>query len=133
MNRLEFLKEMKHSLLKTVQSACAPLVEEKIEKLDRSIDVLSQLKWLHITNQVYDTKYMEVKYIGEQPILLIHEKHTIRAFTGKCPSCNYLLHVIQHESICKCMNCEENFSNISKLQEYPLRKRENGYYVGLKA
>lgn len=133
MNRLEFLKEMKHSLLKTVQSVCAPFVEEKIEKLDRSIDVLSQIEWLYVTNQVHDTHFIETKYIDGQTILLVYADQTIRAFNGSCPSCNYLLHIFQQEFLCKCMNCDENFSptHTDKLQEYPLKKRENGYYVGL--
>ena len=135
MNRLEFLKEMKNSLFKTVQSACAPIVEEKIEKLDRSIDVLSQLQWWHVTNQVHDTKVIETKYIDGQSLLVVHEHKTIRAFNGTCPSCSHLLHVFQLDFACKCMNCDEGFSLTSSetrsLQEYPLKKREDGYYVGL--
>ncbi|MGM9944810.1 MAG: hypothetical protein ACI33M_07700 [Lysinibacillus sp.] len=135
MNRLEFLKEMKNSLFKTVQSACAPLVDEKIEKLDRSIDVISQMQWWHVTNEVNATKAIETKYIDGQSILVVHEHKTIRAFSGACPSCSYLLHVFQTDFACKCMNCDEDFSLTStekaSLQEYPLKKREDGYYVGL--
>ena len=135
MNRLEFLKEMKNSLFKTVQSACAPIVEEKIEKLDRSIDVLTQLQWWHVTNEARDTKTIETKYIDGQSILVVHEQKTIRAFNGTCPSCSHLLHVFQLDFACKCMNCDEDFSLTStekaSLQEYPLKKREDGYYVGL--
>ena len=135
MNRLEFLKEMKNSLFKTVQSACAPIVEDKMEKLDRSIDVLSQMKWWHVTNEVNATKTIETKYIDGQSLLLVHEQQTIRAFSGTCPSCSHLLHVFQLDFACKCMNCDEDFSLTStekaSLQEYPLKKREDGYYVGL--
>lgn len=135
MNRLEFLKELKKSLIQTVQSACAPIVEEKIEKLDRSIDVLSQLQWWHVTNQVNDTKVIETKYIDGQSLLVVHKDKTIRVFNGTCPSCSHLLHVFQMDFACKCINCDEEFSltstEISSLQEYPLKKREDGYYVGL--
>ena len=135
MNRLEFLKEMKNSLFKTVQSACAPIVEEKIEKLDRSIDVLAQLQWWPVTNEARDTKTIETKYIDGQSILVVHEQKTIRAFSGSCPSCSHLLHVFQLDFACKCINCDEHFTftsnEVGSLQEYPLKKRENGYYVGL--
>ena len=135
MNRLEFLKEMKNSLFKTVQSACAPIVEDKIEKLDRSIDVLAQLQWWHVTNEAYDTKTIETKYIDGQSVLVVHEQNTIRAFSGSCPSCSHLLHVFQLDFACKCMNCDQDFQLTStekaSLQEYPLKKREDGYYVGL--
>ena len=135
MNRLEFLKEMKNSLFKTVQSACAPIVEEKIEKLDRSIDVLSQLQWWHVTNEIDAIKGIETKYIDGQSVLLVRQEQSIRAFSGACPSCSNLLHVFQMDIACKCMNCDEHFAltstEIASLQEYPLKKRQDGYYVGL--
>ena len=135
MNRLEFLKEMTNSLFKTVQSACAPIVEEKIDKLDRSIDVLTQLQWWHVTNEAQDTKTIETKYIDGQSVLVVHEQKTIRAFSGLCPSCSHLLHVFQLDFACKCMHCDEHFTltndEFGSLQEYPLKKREDGYYVGL--
>ena len=136
MDRLEFLKELKNSLLETIQSACAPIVEDKIDKFDRSIDVLSQLQWWHVTNQIASIKTIEQKYIDGQSLLLVHANNTIRAFNGTCPSCDHLLHVFQMDSKCKCMNCEAEFSLASSetscLQEYPLKIREDGYYVGLK-
>ena len=136
MDRLEFLKELKNSLLETIQSACAPIVEDKIDKFDRSIDVLSQLQWWHVTNQIASIKTIEQKYIDGQSLLLVHANNTIRAFNGTCPSCDHLLHVFQMDSKCKCMNCEAEFSLASSetscLQEYPLKRREDGYYVGLK-
>lgn len=135
MNRLEFLKELKNSLVETVQLACAPIVEDKIDKLDRSFDVLSQLQWWHVTNQIGAIKSIEQKYVDGQSLLLVHANNSIRAFNGKCPSCEHLLHVFQIDSKCKCMNCEEEFSLVSNetssLQEYPLKRREDGYYVGL--
>lgn len=136
MNRLEFLKELKNSLVETIQSACAPIVEDKIDKLDRSIDVLSQLQWWHVTNQIASIKTIEQKYIDGQSLLLVHANNVIRAFNGTCPSCGHLLHVFQMDSTCTCMNCEEEFplagSETCSLQEYPLKRREDGYYVGLK-
>lgn len=136
MNRLDFLKELKNSLIETVQSACAPIVEDKIEKLDRSIDVLSQLQWWPITNQIAAKKTIEQKYIDGQSLLLVHANNTIRAFNGTCPACEHLLHVFQIDSKCKCLNCEEEFALASNetscLLEYPLRRREDGYDVGLK-
>lgn len=135
MNRLDFLKEMKNSLFKTVQSACAPIVEEKIEKLDRSIDVLSQLQWCHVTNKVNAKNTIETKFMDGQNILLVHANQSIRAFSGTCPSCSNLLHVFQMDFACKCMHCDEHFmltnDEVGSLQEYPLKKREDGYYVGL--
>ena len=136
MDRLEFLKELKNSLLETIQSACAPIIEDKIDKFDRSIDVLSQLQWWHVTNQIASIKTIEQKYIDGQSLLLVHANNTIRAFNGTCPSCDHLLHVFQIDLKCKCMNCEEEFSLASSekscLLEYPLKKLEDGYYVGLK-
>lgn len=136
MNRLEFLKELKNSLVETVQSACAPIVEDKMEKLDRSIDVLSQLQWWYVTNQIAARRMIEQKYIDGQSLLLVHTNNTIRAFAGTCPSCDHLLHIFQMDSKCKCMNCEEEFSLASSetscLQEYPLKRRKDGFYVGLK-
>ena len=135
MNRLEFLKEMKNSLFKTVQSACAPIVEEKIEKLDRSMDVLSQRQWRHVTNDVNTKKVIETKFIDGQNILLVHANESIRAFSGTCPSCSNLLHVFHMDFACKCLHCDEHFTltsnEVSSLQEYPLKKRQDGYYVGL--
>ena len=135
MNRLEFLKEMKNSLFKTVQSACAPIVEEKIEKLDHSMDVLAQLQWWHVTNEVNAKKTIETKFVDGQNILLVHADQSIHAFSGACSSCSNLLHVFQLDFACKCMHCDEHFTftsnEVSSLQQYPLKKRENGYYVGL--
>ena len=136
MNRLDFLKELKNSLVETVQSACSPIVEDKIEKWDRSMDVLSQLQWWHVTNQMASIPTIEQKYMNGQSLLLVHANNTIRAFDGTCPSCAHLLHVFQIDSTCKCMNCEKEFSLASSepscLQEYPLKRRKDGYYVGLK-
>lgn len=135
MNRLEFLKELKNSLIQTVQSACAPIVEEKIEQLDCSMDMLSQLQWWHVTNQISDTKVIETKYVDGQTLLLVHENKMLRVFNGICPFCSHLLHVFQTDFACKCMNCDEKFSltstEIGILQEYPIKKRSDGYYVGL--
>ena len=135
MNRLEFLKGMKTSLFKTVQSACAPIVEEKIDKLDRSIDVFAQLQWCHVTNEARDKKTIETKYIDGQSVLVVHADQSIRAFSGTCPSCSHLLHVFQMDFACKCMNCDDHFTftsnEVGSLREYPLKKRQDGYYVGL--
>lgn len=137
MNRLEFLKEIKNSLVQTIQSATAPIVEDKIDKIDRSIDVLSQVQWWHVTNEVLNSKKIEQKYIDGQSLLLVHANRNIRAFSGVCPTCNHLLHVFQMDLTCKCMNCEQEFSLASSetkscLQEYPLKRHKDGYYVGLK-
>ena len=137
MNRLDFLKELKNSLVETVQSACAPIIEDKMDKIDRSIDVLSQLQWWHVTNQMSEKETIEQKYIDGQSLLLVHANNTIRVFNGTCPSCNHLLHDFQMDCTCKCMNCEEEFSFASSdanccLQEHPLKRHEDGYYVGLK-
>ena len=135
MNRLEFLKELKNSLFKTVQSAYAQIVEEKIEKLDRSMDVLAQLQWWHVTNEVNAKKTIETKFMDGQSVLVVHADQSIRAFSGTCPSCSNLLHVFQLDFACKCMHCDEYFTftsnEVGSLQEYPLKKREDGYYVGL--
>ena len=100
MNRLEFLKEMKHSLLQTVQSVCAPFVEEKIEKLDRSIDVLSQIQWWHVTNEVNATKAIETKFIdGQVFYLFMNNKRFVHLTEHVLPvaTCytyfNWILHV----------------------------------------
>ena len=136
MNRLEFLKEMKNSLIETIQSACAPIIEDHVDKIDRSIDVLAQLQWWHAANQISGQKTIEQKYIDGQSLLLVHANNTIRAFHGTCSSCGHLLHVFQMDATCKCMNCEKEFplagSETSGLQELPMKKLEDGYYVGLK-
>ena len=136
MNRLDFLKEVKNSLFETVKAACAPLVEDKLEKLDHSIDLLSQLQWWHVANEAASNNTIEQKFIDGRSLLLVHANHTIRAFNGACTACNQLLHVFQITSTCKCMNCDQEYilagSEKSYLQEYPMKRRDDGYYVGLK-
>ncbi|WP_397538829.1 hypothetical protein [Rummeliibacillus pycnus] len=136
MNRLEFLKEIKQSLVETVQYACAPIMEDKIDKWNRSFDVLSQLQWWHVTNQVSESNKIEEKYIDSQTIILVHENNKLHVFNGLCPSCEHLLTVFQKDSKCKCMYCEKEYSFASNeencLQEYPLKSCEDGYYVGLR-
>lgn len=135
MNRLEFLKEIKKSLIETVQYACAPIMEDKIEKLNNSLDVLSQLQWWHVVSEVSEFHKIEEKYIDSQSIILVHENKKLYAFNGLCPSCKNLLTVFQNDSKCKCMYCEEEYTFASNkencLQEYPLKSCEDGYYVGL--
>lgn len=135
MNRLEFLKELKESLIKTVQSACAPIIEDKMETWDRSIDVLSQLQWRQVATEIQHIKGIESKYVDGQSLILVHEDNTLRAYHGTCPSCGHLLHVFQMNGVCKCMNCDREYSLSStdegSLPACPIKKCEDGYYVGL--
>lgn len=136
MNRLEFLKEIKKSLVETVQYACAPIMEDKIEKWNHSLDVLSQLQWWHVANRVSETNKIEEKYIDRQTIILVHDNKKLHAYDGLCPSCKNLLTIVQIDSTCKCMYCEKEYSLASHekngLQEFPLKRAEDGYYVGLR-
>lgn len=135
MNRLEFLIEMKNSLLKTIQSATAPIVEDKIEQLDRSLDVLSQTQWWYLAKEAKEKKTIDVVKIDNRILLVVHHQNTIHAYAGTCETCNNLLHVIQMDNTCKCMNCDKQYSFSSNdangLKEYPVKKRDDAYYVGL--
>lgn len=137
MDRLAFLKEMKTSLVKTVQSAFAPIVEDKIEKIDRSIDVISQLKWVFVTADLARSKSIETKYLVGQTLILIYSGEKLQAFSGTCPNCQQLLHIFQVDATCKCMSCDQYFSFTSDdngaLEQYPTKQMQDGYYVGIRS
>lgn len=135
MNRLDFLKELKASFFDTAKSICEPIVEIEIEKISNSTDRLLNRHWIYIGMEM---SHFQQKYIKGETVFFIKNDSEIRAFSGICPTCTNLVVVSTMQATCRCLTCEtvHNFSDDNEtnnlvLTEYPVKKQDDGYYIGM--
>nr|WP_295971447.1 hypothetical protein [uncultured Bacillus sp.] len=139
MNRLDFFKEMKTGLLKTVTSIYEPIMEDDMEKINKVADQLLGIKWFYLTDNTYVSRKVEQKRINGRPCIISYDEGSIKAYSGICLSCSQLLYLSTADFTCKCLTCEKEIKlfefepcNHQIILEYPVKKQKDGYYVGLK-
>jgi hypothetical protein len=133
--REQFFREMKSGLLETVKTVYQPFVEEDIQILEKTTDRLFGIKWVFVCNEQDQLELLNEFFLEGQPVIVIWMKGNMKAISGICPTCSNLLTLSFLYSTCKCLNCgnHHNFQNETgelKVKEFPVKKKDDAYYIG---
>jgi hypothetical protein len=128
---------MRLGFLKTVRSVYEPFVEEDVERLGHLANRVLQMKWYFLFTEIIQTSKVEQVFIGGNPYFLTYDGWKMEAYSGICPFCSSLLFYSNLSATGKCFKCEETFhldrtNGELLLEEYPIKKTENGYYLGIR-
>lgn len=140
MNRRDFLHQLKSDLWETVREAVSPLIADDLRRLETWADAYGGFVFHRLAEAETEAEengaagqYAE-KRIGNAPILLFRDGGgALHAYSGKCPACGMLLHVLAHRSAFRCFSCETEigFAERDRLTAYPLKRKEGAVYVGI--
>ena len=136
MNRIEFFKEMRDGLFRTVKSVYEPFLKEDLEKFERATDSALGIMWYPVVNLYGQRENLEMKFVAGQPVILLRQGPNIEAMSGVCPKCSNLITITSLYSSGKCLNCGKifNFTNHEErlqLETFPIRRKEETIFVGI--
>ncbi|GMB09649.1 Rieske-like 2Fe-2S protein [Thermolongibacillus altinsuensis] len=136
MNRLQFLKELRNSLVETMKEASAPLLEDEVEKMKEILFSVHRAWHLLGTYDADELKGVEVKNIHHVPVVVYVQKGNIKARKAICSHCRVMPHYVQFEHRFICLYCDREFDLASetgtlKMPLLATKKIENQWYVQL--
>lgn len=128
MNRLQFLAELKKSLVETTKEIAFPVISEELEKLDEIVDEVAGVKWVTIV-ELDESLFngIQERFIEKHLILFYSDGGKLKAFEKKCLDCNCLVQWISYEKKLECFNCEQTLDvtdDIGDLHCYRFPVRE---------
>lgn len=137
MNRQDFFKELSKGLFSTIKTIYEPFIDEDIEKIDKTADVMLGIRWEFVCRKDAEFEKVNEYFINGKPIYIIQTNGNMRAISGICPSCSNLLNLSNLLLTCKCFNCSKDYNfqtdfGSLAFDELPLMEKSDGYYVGLK-
>ncbi|WP_042355363.1 hypothetical protein [Bacillus rubiinfantis] len=135
MKRSDFLREMCHSLFRTVKSVYEPFIGEDLEKMEMAADYALGITWFPISDSG-ESKIFEMRFIAGKPIIIRKVDTNIQAWGGVCPVCSNIIMVSTLYSSGKCLNCQKEYNfatGTGELRLTPLSTKEDQHihYVGL--
>ncbi|UQD51037.1 2Fe-2S ferredoxin [Bacillus methanolicus] len=138
MNRLQFLKEMRNSLVQTIKEAYTPLLEDEVEKITEIFSSVHRAWYLLGIYDVAELKGVEVKYVHHVPVAVYVQNGDIKARKAICSNCHVLPHYIQYQHRFICLNCDREFDLASekgtlKMSLLATKKIKNQWYVQLES
>jgi nitrite reductase/ring-hydroxylating ferredoxin subunit len=136
MNRLQFLKEMRNSLVETIKEASAPLLEDEVKRMKEIFSSVHRTWHLLGTYDADELKGVEVKNIHHVPIVVYVQNGDIKARKAICSHCHVIPHYIQLEHRFICLYCDREFDLTSetgalKMPLLATKKIKNQWYVQL--
>lgn len=138
MNRLGFFSEMKKGLLDTIKAVYEPILEEKLEQIDRAADTILQIHWVAIGEDFELFPSTEQKIIKGINVLILRTGENIQAVDCTCPVCLNLLYFSESDQELKCFMCEKQYLFRTGEGELlpaflPVRKKNKQYEIGIEA
>lgn len=137
MKRREFFAQIKQDLLETLREISQPLMEDKLEKMDRAVDSLLDVQWLPLSGHAPEgfRGWQEI-YLGGHWVYLYSDGSRMRAFDKICSSCQSITTRLDGQKIIKCLMCEHTFSLVEltgelDVTELPIKAINRQYYVGI--
>ncbi|AEH48073.1 Rieske 2Fe-2S domain-containing protein [Parageobacillus thermoglucosidasius] len=136
MNRLQFLKEMRNSLVETVKEASAPLLEEEVKKMKEIFSSVHYVWHLLGTYDAAELKRVEMRNVHHVPVVVYVQNGKIKARKAICSHCHVIPHYIELEHRLICLYCDREFDLASetgtlKLPLLATKKIKNQWYVRL--
>ncbi|HJV44693.1 MAG TPA: hypothetical protein VJ824_03105 [Bacillota bacterium] len=138
MNRKEFFQEAWSGIFNTMKELALPILENKVEKFDHSIESLIKIKWvpLSVTIQSDFRGWKEVYLDNGHWVYLYYDGSQLKAFDKVCTSCRSLTVLWDHHKVIKCLLCEKSLSletlegNLT-IEEMPVKEMNQFYSVGI--
>lgn len=136
-DRFRFFSEMKKGFLETVKAVSEPLIEEKIDQIDRVTDSILQLKWVFLTDNVVHLPCVEQRFIDGEQVIVFRTGEEVKAVSNICPVCSNLFFFFESTNKVKCFMCEKEYSFFSgggdlSVSFFPIRKKDNRYEIGIR-
>lgn len=137
MNRLQFIAEMKKSLLETTKEISTPFIEEKVTEIDHLAMKLVGLKWIKLEG-INPSSFSGVRdhFINGVSVLLFSDGIQLIAYEKKCQSCNTILNWISFEKNLKCFSCDKTYSVEDEngdlaCKRYYIKEHCGEWFIGL--
>ncbi|ASA95974.1 MULTISPECIES: hypothetical protein [Anoxybacillus] len=111
MNRLQFLKMMRNSLMETVKEASAPLLEDEVEKVKTLF--FSHRTW-HSIGLCDDVHGVEMKTVARIPIVVYKHAGTLHVKKAICSHCHVMPHYIEQDHRFICLYCDREWYVLSQ-------------------
>jgi len=110
LNRLQFLAEMKKSLINTTKEITFPFLDEKLEHLDSLADQIVGVIWLPL-ERLKPSSFSGVQehFINSRSVLLYSDGKNLKAYGKICSSCNSLAQWIAFDEKLTCFICERSY------------------------
>ncbi|CCQ97301.1 putative Rieske (2Fe-2S) iron-sulfur domain protein [[Clostridium] ultunense Esp] len=139
MNRLEFLRELKKSLIDTVKEVSLPFLEEDAKKIEETVDRLIGVTWVStgIRGKLEGEQVESVRLGKKEFFLYKKNKEETRGVENRCPECGSLLHYLSYRRRLKCLSCDKDFHLDTEegelhLTPAPMKQEEEIWFIGVK-
>lgn len=139
MNRLQFLAELRKSLIDTTKGITFPVISEEIEKLDEVADQIVGIQWFPLkTMSPSSFLGAQDRFINNRSILFFSDGKSLKAYEKKCISCNCLAQWITYEKKLKCFSCDKTYdvqkdSGELKCERHSMKETNGEWFIGLKS
>lgn len=137
MNRLQFLSELKKSLLKTTKEITFPILSEEVEKIDKVTDEFIGVKW-HELKGISPESFQDVEehFIENKSVLLCSDGTKLTAFNKVCSECQSLVQLITYEKKIKCFTCDKSYNFELKTgdllyKHYYIKEKDGNWFIGM--
>lgn len=137
MNRLQFLAELKKSLLVTTKEITAPILEGEVEKLEEAASDLIGITWVKLDGVNPRTfQGIQETFLRGTSIVLFSNGETLRAYDKACQSCHSLTQWIAYEGILKCFSCEKTYQIKTETgdltyKHYSIKEKHGEWFIGM--
>lgn len=135
MKRIDFIKELRNSLVQTVKYAYEPFIHDDLKKVEEAADKVLGINWIPLMRDEETIPTLEIKFIEGNPIIVSNYDSNIQVTNGICPVCSNIITVTTLYSTGKCLNCEKEFNFKTKqgdleLETLPVKTNDHMIYVG---
>ncbi|MBA2878091.1 nitrite reductase/ring-hydroxylating ferredoxin subunit [Anoxybacillus kamchatkensis] len=131
MNRLQFLKMMRDSLIETMKEASAPLLEDEVEKVKK---LFSNHRTWHAIGPCDDICDVEIKTVDRIPLVVYKHEGTLYVRKAICSHCQVMPHYIQQDHRFICLYCDREWHVFSQkgtlhMPLLPTKREGDEWYV----
>ncbi|MCT8138973.1 hypothetical protein H1D32_15390 [Anaerobacillus sp. CMMVII] len=137
MNRLQFLTELRKSLLKTTQEISLPIITDELEKFDELANQIVGVKWVKLDG-ITATSLQSIQefFTNNKSILLVSKGGQLKAYGKMCLNCQSLTQWISYENKMKCSNCDKTLDVISETgdltcKRYYTKEKNGEWFIGV--
>lgn len=136
MNRLQFLTEMKKSLLNTTKEITFPILSEEMEKVEDAADQMIGLQWYKIKINASSEDVQEHYVNGKSILIYKTNDGELKAIQKICEKCQSLVQWLSHEQKLKCFSCENTYDCLKDdgdltCKHYFMRNRDGSWFIGM--
>lgn len=137
MNRLQFLTELRKSLITTTKEITLPFIGEELEEAKDVADKIVGVKWLKLEG-ITPSSFIGVqdRFINKSSILFFSDGEQLKAYEKICSSCQSLVQWIAYDKKIKCFTCDKTFDVETEtgdlaFKHYYIKEKNGEWFIGV--